>query len=98
MSDHVYNREWTIHDPIPEGLKDSIAGAVSMNMKIQPGAFAIFGHADGINYWCWTNWTTEKDHDKRIEMIEEEAKSAPNPERFKEICMHVLEKIEEEEQ
>lgn len=97
MSSHCYDRNWTINDPMPEGLLDDIAGCVSMNMKVKPGAFAVFGHADGINYWLWNMFLGEKDHDKRVTAIEVAAKTAPDPEKFKQISLHVLEQIEKEE-
>lgn len=101
MSDHCWHRDWTIHDPVTDELLNDIAGCAAMNMRLAAkgclSVFACFGHADSINYWCWSNFTHEKNHDKRVEMIEEEAKSAPDPEKFKQICMYVLERIESEE-
>lgn len=102
MSDHCYHRDWSIRtDPVTPKLLDDIAGCVSMNMRLAArgclSCFAIFGDADRINCWCWENWTSEKDHDKRVQMIEEEAQNAPDPEKFKQICMYALDLVEKDE-
>lgn len=101
MSSHCFHVNWSIHtDEVTPQLLEDIASCVIMNMNLATksliGCFVIGNDADQINHWCWENWVCEKDYNKRVEMIEEESKLAPDPEKFKQICMHVLEQVEKE--